>query len=203
MFGKEPNLPVDFLLGRVLQPTVWTVMDWMEEHRERLQVAFNGTRESIQAAARLRKERHYQKGYSCHLKEGQLVYRRDYSNRGRNKIQDVWSLIKYKVIQAPMEGGTVYSIALPNTLARVKRVHRTMLKPVPDVFPLYPSPYIGPESLGFENVGSEEMEEGQWIRVLPPEETPPATVPVPVVPPTPVTQNRWLAYCILMAGRRF
>lgn len=87
------------------------------------------------------------------MKEGQLVYRRDYSNRGRNKIQDVWSLTKYKVIQAPMEGGTVYSIALTNTLARVKRLHRTMLKPVPDVFPLYPSPYVGPESLGFENVG--------------------------------------------------
>lgn len=62
MFGQEPNLPVDFLLGRVPQLTAGTVMDWMEEHRERLQVAFDGARERIQAAARLRKERHDQKG---------------------------------------------------------------------------------------------------------------------------------------------
>ncbi len=187
MFGQEPNLPVDFLLGRVSQPTAGTVMDWMEEHCERLQVAFDGARERIQAAARLRKERHDQNGYSCHLKEGQLVYRRDYSNRGRNKIQDFWSPTKYKVIQAPMDGGAVYSIALPNALARVKRVHCTMLKPVPDVFPLYPSPCMGPESFGVENVGSEEMEDGQWIRVLLPEETPPATVPV--IPPSGHTES--------------
>lgn len=88
MFGQEPNLPVDFLLGRVPQLKAGTVMDWMEEHWERLQVVFDGAQERIQAAARLRKERHDRKGYSCHLKEGQLVYRRDFSNRGRNKIQD-------------------------------------------------------------------------------------------------------------------
>lgn len=39
-----------------------------------MQVAFDGAWERIQAAARLRKERHDQKGYSCHLKEGQVFY---------------------------------------------------------------------------------------------------------------------------------
>lgn len=122
MFGQEPTLSIDFLLGRVSQPTTGTVMDWMEEHREQLQVAFDGVWERIHAAARWRKERDDQKGYSCCLKEqleGQLVYRRDYSKRGRNKIQDAWSPTKYKVIKAPTEGGAVYSIALPETLTRV------------------------------------------------------------------------------------
>ncbi|KAI2662110.1 Pro-Pol polyprotein [Labeo rohita] len=67
-----------------------------------------------------------------------------------------------------------------DTLTWVKRVHCTMLKPVLEVLPLYPS-CADPESLQFENVGSEEMEDGQWIRVLQPAQTLPATVPVPVV----------------------
>lgn len=188
MFGQEPNLPVDFLLGRVSQPTTGTVMDWMEEHRERLQVAFDGARERIHAAARLRKERHDQKGYSCYLKEGQFVYRRDHSHRGRNKIQDVWSPTKYKVVQAPTEGGAVYSIALPDNLTRVRRVHRTMLKPVPDVLPPCTSPCVGPESLQSENVGNEEME-GQWIRVSQPEENPTATAPSLAVSPPSHTES--------------
>uniref|UniRef100_A0A8C2G9Y2 Integrase catalytic domain-containing protein n=1 Tax=Cyprinus carpio TaxID=7962 RepID=A0A8C2G9Y2_CYPCA len=184
MFGQEPNLPVDFLLGRVPQPTAGTIMDWMEEHRERLQVAFDGAQERIQVAARLRKERHDRKGYSCHLKEGQLVYRRDFSNRGRNKMQDVWIPTKYTIIQAPTEGGVIYSVAIPDKCTLVKRVHCTMLKPVPDVLPLYTSPCMGPESLQSEYIGSEEeMEDGQWICVPLPEETPPATVPAPAVSP--------------------
>lgn len=59
-----------------------------------------------------------------------------------------------------------------------------MLKPVPDVLPLYTSPCMGPESLQSEYIGSEEeMEDGQWICVPLPEETPPATVPAPAVSP--------------------
>lgn len=183
MFGQEPNLPVDFLLGRVPPPTAGTVVDWMEEHRERLQVAFDGAREKIQAAAQSRKERHDQKGYSHHLKEGQLVYRKDYSNRGRNKIQDVWSPTKYKVIRAPAEEGAVYSIAPPDKCTLVKRVHRTMLKPVPEVSSLHPSSCVGPEIAQPVNIEiEEELENGQWIYV-PQLETPSITVVVPAVPP--------------------
>ncbi|KAI3376863.1 hypothetical protein L3Q82_000112 [Scortum barcoo] len=42
MFGQEPRLPVDFLLGRVQDPTPGMVQDWVVEHQARLQVAFEG-----------------------------------------------------------------------------------------------------------------------------------------------------------------
>ncbi|KAL2102145.1 hypothetical protein ACEWY4_001313 [Coilia grayii] len=45
MFGQEPQLPVDFLLGRVPPPVQGRVCDWIQEHQTRLQVAFDGARE--------------------------------------------------------------------------------------------------------------------------------------------------------------
>ena len=43
MFGKEPRLPVDFLLGRIESPVGGTVHEWVQKHQARLQVAFEGT----------------------------------------------------------------------------------------------------------------------------------------------------------------
>ncbi len=45
MFGQEPRLPVDFLLGRVQEPVAGRVHEWVIEHQTRLQVAFEGARE--------------------------------------------------------------------------------------------------------------------------------------------------------------
>lgn len=42
MFGQEPILPVDFLLGRVRDPMPGEVQDWVAEHQARLRVAFEG-----------------------------------------------------------------------------------------------------------------------------------------------------------------
>ncbi|KAI3358861.1 hypothetical protein L3Q82_015251 [Scortum barcoo] len=58
MFGQEPRLPIDFLLGRVLDPVPGQVQDWVIEHQARLNVAFEGARERLLAAAGRRKEQH-------------------------------------------------------------------------------------------------------------------------------------------------
>ena len=51
MFGQEPRLPLDFLLGRVESPVNGSVHEWVQEHQARLQVAFEGARERLQQAA--------------------------------------------------------------------------------------------------------------------------------------------------------
>lgn len=40
MFGREPRLPVDFLLGQVQDPAAGGVRDWVAEHQAGLKVAF-------------------------------------------------------------------------------------------------------------------------------------------------------------------
>lgn len=151
MFGREPRLPIDFLLGRVQDPMPGEVVDWLVEHQARLEVAFGNARERLLVAAERRKERHDQGVRPSPLQVGQLVYLRDHSVRGRHKIQDIWSSVIYQVLRAPSGGGPVYTIAPVDDLQKTRNVHRTQLKvhigpePVP-LFHQSPPPRISEDS---------------------------------------------------------
>lgn len=128
MFGREPQLPVDFLLGRVQDPMPGKVEDWMVEHQARLEVAFGNARERLLVAAERRKECHDQGVRHSPLQVGQLVYLRDHSARGRHKIQDIWNSVVYQVLRAPSGDGPVYTIAPVDSLQKTRNVHRDQLK---------------------------------------------------------------------------
>uniref|UniRef100_A0AAQ4PVA4 Integrase catalytic domain-containing protein n=1 Tax=Gasterosteus aculeatus aculeatus TaxID=481459 RepID=A0AAQ4PVA4_GASAC len=57
MFGREPLLPIDFLLGSVEEPTAGEVCNWVREHQRRLQVAVGNARERMKWTAAQRKTR--------------------------------------------------------------------------------------------------------------------------------------------------
>lgn len=145
MFGQEPRLPVDFLLGRVQEVGVGSVHEWMREHQARLQVAFEGAQGRLEAAAGHRKAQHDAHAHDAPLGESQLVYLREYGVRGRHTIQDLWSPVVYQVVKAPKEGGAVYTIASADDLGKVRCVHRSALKARirKDGSSLYPSPHFG------------------------------------------------------------
>lgn len=128
MFGREPQLPVDFILGRVHEPVEGHMCDWVREHQARLQVAFDNARERLSAAAAHRKKTHDQYVRDIPLSEGQLVYVRNLGLRGRNKIQDPWSSVVHTVLRAPPKGGAVYTVAPTTDLHKVKHLHRCTLK---------------------------------------------------------------------------
>ncbi|KAI4905570.1 hypothetical protein NFI96_009239, partial [Prochilodus magdalenae] len=69
---QEPQLPVDFLLGRVCEPVAGTVNDWVLDHQTQLQIAFEGAREHLFAAASRRKERYDQHVRDLPLEEAQI-----------------------------------------------------------------------------------------------------------------------------------
>lgn len=135
MFGQEPRLPIDFLLGRVDSPVGGTVHDWVQEHQARLQIAFEGARERLQQAAERRKRAHDKQVQDLPLSEGQLVFLRDFGARGPHKTRDSWSSVQYRVLKVPKEGGTVYTVAPTDDETKVRQVHRTMLKAVLGVNP--------------------------------------------------------------------
>ena len=129
MFGQEPRLPVDFLLGRVSEPVAGSVNDWVFEHQTRLQIAFDGARDRLKVVADRRKVHHDQKVRDPCLEEGQLVYLRDLGVRGRHKIHDLWHPEVYRVTRAPTSDGGQYTIASVDEPSQLKRVHRSLLKP--------------------------------------------------------------------------
>ncbi|KAL2099270.1 hypothetical protein ACEWY4_005750 [Coilia grayii] len=149
MFGQEARLPIDFLLGRVEDPIPGKVQDWVVEHQAWLMVAYEGARERLQTAASRRKEKHDQQVRDLPLPVGQLVYIRVLGVRGRQKIQDVWSSVLYKVVKAPLSNSVVYTIAPADDLQKVRHIHRDMLKPLvgpdpgPPATPPYPPSPVG------------------------------------------------------------
>lgn len=130
MFGREPQLPVDFLLGRVGDPTAGEVCDWILEHQRRLQIAVEGTRKRMRLMAAQRKEKADRQSQEEVLPVGQPVHLRNHSHRGRNKIQDAWLHEVFQVVKPPDQGGAVYAVAPRQRLDEVRYVHRSMLKPV-------------------------------------------------------------------------
>uniref|UniRef100_A0A3B3IF94 Gypsy retrotransposon integrase-like protein 1 n=1 Tax=Oryzias latipes TaxID=8090 RepID=A0A3B3IF94_ORYLA len=130
MFGQEPRLPVDFLLGRVQEPVEGTVQEWVQEHKARLKLAFEGTREKLLAAADRRKRGHDEGVRDPPLSEGQLVLVRDLGFRGRQKIRDLWDHRVHRVLKAPREGGSVYTISPRDEPCTPRQVHRSLLKAV-------------------------------------------------------------------------
>lgn len=130
MFGQEPRLPLDFLLGRVESPVGGSIHEWVQEHQARLEVAFEGARERLKHAAARRRRVHDQHVIDLPLQEGQLVYLRDFRARGPQKTRDRWSSMKYRVLRMPREGGSVYTIAPVDDETKGRQVHRTMLKAV-------------------------------------------------------------------------
>ncbi|KAL7870655.1 hypothetical protein SRHO_G00081520 [Serrasalmus rhombeus] len=99
------------------------------------------------------------------LQLGQLVYLRDYSVRGRNKIQDAWSAVIHKVVRIPESGGVVYSVVPFQGPGQVRQVHRVMLKPVPRNLSLA-TPQVENSSFGSSH---EEEDVGQWVVVRAPQ----------------------------------
>lgn len=112
MFGVHPHLPVDALLDQ--EQVLDRKHDWLVVHQERLNEAHKRAKQYAAQKVAERLEFAKDRVYCPPVKVGQLVYLRHWS-QGRNKIQDAWSPIFYRVVEIqgsthtvePVEGGPV------------------------------------------------------------------------------------------------
>ncbi|XP_063059157.1 retrovirus-related Pol polyprotein from transposon 412 [Engraulis encrasicolus] len=167
MFGQEPRLPLDFLLGRVQDPVGGGVHEWLQEHQVRLQTAFDGARARLETAAARRKRNHDSQVRDAPLGEGQLVFLRNVGVRGRHKIQDLWSPVVYRVVKAPGAGGSVYTIAPVHSLDQTRHVHRSLLKAVLGTHPpTSVDPHEAPTSSAPQETSSTELESAEEMDLM-------------------------------------
>lgn len=127
LFGQEPRLPVDFLLGIGLEeegglPTT----EWVQVHRERLLQAHQLANRNLQQAAHERKRRLDKKVRGKSLQLGQRVLLRDHG-MGRRKIHDAWKSEIFVVVEIPDQDGGPYVIKPENGGAPF-RVNRAEIK---------------------------------------------------------------------------
>lgn len=164
MYGREPNLPVDFILGQVPDPFPGTVQNWVAEHCSRLKVAFTGARKRMVENAGRRKERYDTRVKEAPLSVGQLVYLRDSGFRGRHKIRDIWQPDLFKVLKVPVGDGPIYTVAPGSNLQALRNVHRDMLKaqitssPTAELPPITSVPLKSPE-------GDTSSDNDFWVSV--------------------------------------
>ncbi|KAL6467298.1 hypothetical protein MHYP_G00251020 [Metynnis hypsauchen] len=92
LFGVDPHLPVDALLGR--DEVVSQKHDWLAIHQKRLREAHEKAKEYMERKAAERIAMLSEKVYCPPIDVGQLVYLR-HRPTGRNKIQDSWSPVEY------------------------------------------------------------------------------------------------------------
>ena len=128
LFGEEPQLPVDALLGNTKSPSTAGYVDWVRTHRNRLHEAHELAQKQQRIAAAKRKERHDVTVTESTLAIGDFVYIRDRTCRGRNKIQDIWSPIVHVVTCVPYVGSNVY-VVMPATGGPNKTLNRASLLP--------------------------------------------------------------------------
>ena len=135
MFGRDPRLPVDALLGGSSETDGHgSVDDWLAVHKGRLRDAYQRAGTHLDKHASDRKFRHERKTHSASLRLGQRVYIRS-RPPGRKKIQDAWRPDVYKIIGIPDKDP--YIIEQADESGQPDRVCRANLQPVvlPEVFP--------------------------------------------------------------------
>ena len=137
MFGRDPRLPVDALLGGSSETDGdGSVDDWLAVHQGRLRDAYQRAGTHLDKHASDRKLRHERKTHPAALRLGQRVYIRS-RPPGRNKIQDAWRPDVFKIIGIPDKDGDPYIIERADGFGQPDRVCRANLQPVvlPEVVP--------------------------------------------------------------------
>jgi transposase InsO family protein len=130
MYGRDPYLPIDFLLGRNSTATTDINYDrWIELHSDKLKFAYDRAKSEIQRNEDDRKQRHDDRRTQNELQIGDQVYIRNRGVKGRDKIQDKWKSEVYTIVDKPCN--SVYSVKRANSdLTGVKNVNRLELKPI-------------------------------------------------------------------------
>ena len=172
LFGRKPHLPIDARLGRP-QPSAAGAVDWVRQHKKRLEAAHRQAAERLKQAATNRASRHSTSG-DPKLGVGDLVY---LVNRvaGRNKIQDRWRSDLFVVTAQPSDSVVRVRPQTGGTERTVSRRDVMPARAVADVCMSTPQ-QLQPRKKKLTFVDdSEDDEEEQWV-------CDPPLRPVPALP---------------------
>jgi len=129
LFGQDPRLPIDALLGiRRQEPDATGPVEWIRAHRARLLDAHRRATALQAEAAAARKERHDKAIVPlADLRTGDYVYVKNRTVQGRNKFQDIWGPVLHVVVRRPHMNSPVYEVR-PVVGGAVKRLNRADLQ---------------------------------------------------------------------------
>ena len=130
-FGREPRLPIDYLLD-VGDETDSDKDDWVTRHHYRLKEAFRlGRSRTEKEALRRARLRNSRRAILVDIPIGSRVFLRNRGIKGRNKIQDAYDDKPYKVVDRLQDN--VYVVEPLQREGPSKTVHRGELLHMGDI----------------------------------------------------------------------
>lgn len=127
-FGREPRLPIDNLFHLDSNAEQVTSDEWLAKHNKRLKNIYERANSRLQVKARERKARHDQFVHkNDELSPGTVVLLRK-RVQGRNKIQDIWSNVPYKVVRKVHSDSNAYIVTAVDGFGQRKTVNRVDIR---------------------------------------------------------------------------
>ena len=129
MFGRHPNLPIDFLLGTQVGDN--ERKNWVETHKDRMKLALEKAQLNLKQDQSKRKERYdkEKKVKDYDLEIGTQVLVKDHRARGRNKIGDYYRPETFVVVN---RRGPVYDLEEKGNRKHKKTLNRRDITKEPE-----------------------------------------------------------------------
>lgn len=129
MFGRQPTLPVDLILG--LKPpteTHTTHSEYVQNLRQRLKESYALAAENSKKSGERNKHRFDAKVKTAELEEGDRVLVKNVNVRGKHKLADKWERPIHIVVKR-IDGGPVYVVKPETGIGPRRTLHRDLLLP--------------------------------------------------------------------------
>ena len=127
LFGRNPRIPVDLLLGSDTPDGSKSYEAFVESLRDRLQFAYKLAQSNVTKAQAHQKCNFDLKARNNSLYPGDRVLVRNYGLIGTNKIADRWKEEVYVIVEQPDKEIPVYQLKLEHGKGKPKILHRNML----------------------------------------------------------------------------
>jgi transposase InsO family protein len=132
MFGRQPKLAVDALLGLSNNEENYrTKHEYVRKLHDRLSNAYKKAKATADQAAASDKKYYDMKAHASYLKPGDLVLVRNVSQRGKRKIADKWEEDPYIIVAQPDVNVPVFDVKKNDPRAKkIRTLHRNLLLPL-------------------------------------------------------------------------
>ena len=138
LFGREPRLPVDVLLGKREDKAEFDHNKYAQSWKQQMTEAYKIAKEKSQNRKIIDKKRWDAKPLLSRLEVGDRVLVRNVREKGGpGKLRSFWEQCIYVVTSLKGEHGVVYEVREDgNRTSKPRVLHRNMLLPVGDDFQL-------------------------------------------------------------------
>ena len=119
MFGRDPKLPLDHLLGRPSSDEDDQLYEYVASHQQPLRDAFRVASRCSENESLKRRTRNDKSANASDLPVGYIiVFVRNVKIKGRSKMQDNWEEEQCRVLDRPNPEVNVYVVTLLNAMVR-------------------------------------------------------------------------------------